>query len=378
MGDPIYLDHNATTPVAPEVLEATTAALRDAWGNASSGHVYGARARSVLDRARGQVASLLGCRTDEVIFTGGGTESDNAAIAGVAESLAARGRHLITSVIEHPAVEAACAYLEGRGFEVTRVGVDGNGRVDPSDVEAAIRPDTALVSVMHANNETGVIQPIREIAGTARARNVVVHTDAAQSVGKLPTDVNDLAVDLLTVAGHKLYAPKGVGALYLRRGTPFAGFLRGGGHESGKRAGTENTAGIAGLGAACALAAREADARFAHQREMRDRLESRLRERLPDLVVHGASVERLPNTLSAAIPRVDANTLLSRLDGIAAAAGAACHSGKTEPSAVLRAMGVSDGLALSTLRLSVGRATTAEEVDSAATSIGDVAPELRE
>jgi cysteine desulfurase len=369
MSDPIYLDYNATTPVAPEVIDAMRPALRDLWGNPSSGHVYGRRATAAVERARAQVASLLGCDPDEVIFTSGGTESDNAAIVGVAEALAGRGRHVVTSAIEHPAVEEPCAYLERRGWRVSRVGVDREGRIDPSEVAAALTDDTALVSIMHANNETGVVQPVAEIAAAARERGVVLHTDAAQSVGKLRARVTDLGVDLLTVAGHKLYAPKGVGALYLRRGTSFDRFLHGAGHESGRRAGTENTAQIVGLGAACALAKQELNDRIEHARTMRDRLEAALREKLPDLVVHGAGAERLPNTLSAAIPGVDANLLLARVEEVAMAAGAACHAGESKPSRVLQAMGVSDELALCTLRLTVGRPTTPDEIDAAAGAI---------
>lgn len=369
MTDPIYLDYNATTPVAPEVVEAVVPALREAWGNPSSGHAQGRRARVALERARGEVAALLDCAADEIIFTGGGTESDNAAVVGVAEALSERGRHLVISSIEHPAVDQACLYLEGRGWAVTRVPVTADGRVEPSAVEAALRPDTALVSIMHANNETGVLQPVREISRLVRPKKVLLHTDAAQSVGKLRVEVDDLEVDLLTVAGHKLYAPKGVGALYVRNGTPFAGFLRGAGHERGLRSGTENTPGIVGLGAACELARKELAEREEHLLAMRDRLEQGLRREIPDLVVHGRRVDRLPNTLSAAIPGVDANRLLSRVEGVATAAGAACHSGKSEPSRVLREMGVPDELAVCTLRLTVGRSTTVEEVDTAARRI---------
>jgi cysteine desulfurase len=377
MKDPIYLDYNATTPVAGEIIDAVVPALRDAWGNPSSAHVYGRRARAALERSRSQVAALLGSDTDEVIFTSGGTESDNAAIVGVAEALARRGRHLIISSIEHPAVDEACLYLEGRGWAVTRVPVGGDGRVEPARVEAALRSDTVLVSIMHANNETGVIQPVREISRLVRSKNAVMHTDAAQSAGKVRTEVDDLEVDLLTIAGHKLYAPKGVGALYLRAGTPFAGFLRGAAHEGGRRSGTENTPQIVGLGAACELARKELPARAKHLRAMRDRLEETLRRQIGDLVVHGARVERLPNTLSAAIPGVDANQLLSRLEAVAAAAGAACHSGKSEASHVLKAMGVPEELAVCTLRLTVGRSTTAEEIDGAAVEICRAALALR-
>jgi cysteine desulfurase len=376
-GRPIYLDYNATTPVAAEVLEAVLPALREAWGNPSSRHAWGRQARQAVDRARAEVAGLLGCAPSEIVFTSGGTESDNAAIIGVAEARAGRGRHVVTTAIEHPAVEAACGYLERRGWSVTRVLPGADGRVRPAAVAAALRPDTVLVSVMHANNESGIVQPLPEISRIAHERGVVVHTDAAQSVGKLPVRVDDLGADLLTVAGHKLYAPKGVGALYLRAGTPFAAFLHGGSHEGGRRPGTENTPAIVGLGAACALAAREADALGPRLRALRDRLEQRLLAGIPDAVVHGGGSERLPNTLSIALPGIDANRLLDELEGVAAASGAACHAGEPTPSRVLRAMGVPDSLARSTLRLSVGRPTTPEEVDAAALRIHEAARRLR-
>lgn len=376
MPDPIYLDYNATTPVAPEVVEAVVGALRDAWGNPSSVHAYGVRARHAVEQARGRVAELIGCDPDEVIFTSGGTESDNAAVFGVTEALRDRGRHLIVSAVEHPAIGAACDELARRGFSVSRVPVDGAGRVRPADVESAIQPDTVLISIMHAQNETGVIQPVREIAALARKRDIVMHSDAAQSVGKIPVNVDALGVDLLTVAGHKLYAPKGVGALYLRRSTPFASFLRGAGHESGRRAGTEATPAIVGLGAACALAGRELDGSRAHQAGLRDRLQETLARAFPNLVVHGRSAERLPNTLSVAIPGVPAAALIAALPGIATASGSACDAGSGHVSAALAAMGVADDIARSTLRLTVGRPTTRDEIDSAAASIIEAARTL--
>ena len=377
MADLIYLDHNATTPVAPEVLEAMLPALRDTWGNPSSTHAYGAAARKAMEQARGQVSELLGCDPAEVIFTSGGTESDNAAIVGIAEALENRGRHIAISNVEHAAVEETCRYLESRGFKVTRIPVSADGRIDPASFAEAFRPETTLVSLMHAQNETGVIQPVDEVARLARRRGVVVHSDAAQSVGKIPVRVRELDVDALTVAGHKLYAPKGVGALYLRRGTPFAAYLRGAGHEGGRRSGTESVPLIVGLGAACALASKEMSARETHLRAMRDRLEAKLRERIPDLVVHGGRYERLPNTAYVALPGANATSLLAQLDGVAAAAGAACHAGGTKPSRVLLAMGVAPETALCTLRLTVGRPTRAADVDAAAERIASVALRLR-
>lgn len=361
---PIYLDHNSTTPMADEVLQAMVGALREDWGNPSSNHPYGRNARGQIDQAREQVAMLLGAANDEILFTSGGTESDNAAVLGVAGALRERGKHLVISVIEHAAVEKPCAYLEQRGWKVTRVPVDGDGRVAVEDVRNALQDDTTFVSIMHSNNETGVLQPVAEIGAITRERGIPFHTDAAQSIGKLAIDVNALNVDLLTLAGHKFYGPKGIGALYLRKGTPFEPFLHGAGHESGLRSGTENTAAIVGLGVASRLAREEQMDREKHQRAMRDALEAGLRERLPQCIVHGGNVPRLPNTSSIAIPGCDANQLLERATGVAASAGAACHSGKPHVSRTLRAMGVADEVAMATLRLTVGCSTTPEQVQA--------------
>ncbi len=365
MREPIYLDYNATTPMAPEVLEAMIPALRDTWGNASAIHAFGVAAREALDRARADVASLLQCDDDEIVFTSGGTESDNAAIVGIAEARMEHGKHIVISGVEHAAVSEVCVALEARGWSVTRVPVGRDGRVDADRFEEAFRDDTTLVSVMHAQNETGVLQPVGEIGRRARARGIAVHCDAAQSVGKLPVLVDELHVDALTIAAHKLYGPKGIGALYLRRGLPFAPYLRGAGHEGGRRAGTESVALAVGMGAACALAKREGQSRTRHLLELRERLEQGLRARVPALVVHGERVERLPNTSSVALPGVPASVLLARIEGVAAGAGAACHAGKFKPSRVLLAMGVSEELALSTLRLTTGRPTRPEDIDEA-------------
>ncbi len=371
MTEPIYLDFNATTPIAEEARLAMDEAARSAWGNPSSAHALGVRARRIVEKARERVAALLGAPPGDVVFTGGGTESDNAAVLGVAAAMRARGRTIVITAIEHPAVEAAAARLEREGFTAVRVRVDGSGRVRLDELERALGRDAVLLSIMHANNETGVIQPVREAARLARARGIVVHTDAAQSAGKIPVRVDDLGVDLLTLAGHKLYAPKGVGALYVRSGTPFEPLLVGGGQEGGRRAGTENIPGIAALGAACALALEESGTRLERLRATRDRLERALKERSPGIVVHGAGAERLPNTLSVAIPGADANLLLARIEGVAASAGAACHSGGTEPSRVLLAMGIGEEAARSTLRLSTGRSTTIDEVERAADRIAE-------
>jgi cysteine desulfurase len=378
MPQPIYLDYNASTPIAPEVLEVMTAAFRDVHGNPLSMHAFGVAARRVVEAARAEVAAAIGAEADEIVFTSGGTESNNAAIHGVAEALADRGRHIVITAIEHASVEQACRALEKRGWGVTRVPVDPHGTIDARAIESAIRPDTVLVSVMHANNETGVIQPVAAAARAAHAKGVPIHTDAAQSMGKIRVNVRELDVDLLSIAGHKLYAPQGVGALYLRRGTPFEPFLRGAGHQQNRRSGTENIALSAALGAACRLAAEELEARRDHAQTLRDRLEAKLRSIFPALVVHGSAAKRLPNTLYAAIPGLDANELLARMDGVATGSGAACHSGKADPSKVLLAMGVKPELAKATLRLTTGRATTIAEIDEAAVRIGDAAKALAE
>lgn len=370
---PIYLDCNATTPVDPRVGEAMRPLLGGCYGNPSSSHRLGREARGVLDTARAQVAGCLGCETDEVVFTSGGSESNNAAIRGVVE--ACGGGHVITSAVEHPAVLEVALALECEGrAALTIVGVDRSGRVDPAEVERALRPDTVLVTIMLANNEVGTLQPIADIASSCRERGVSVHTDAAQAVGKIPVDVRALGVDLLTVAGHKLYAPKGVGALYVRRGVELEPIIRGAGHERGRRAGTESLLMAVGLGAACAIVRDELAAEMPRLAALRDRLEGRLRAALPDLIVHGHATERLPNTLSVALPGVHAHRLLEALaDEVAASPGSACHADKVQVSHVLAAMDVDAPTALSTIRLSVGRFTTADEIDRAAERILEAA-----
>jgi cysteine desulfurase len=377
MSDPIYLDHNATTPLAPEVADAMRPLLETGWGNPSSSHVFGLRARRAIDRARGQVADLLGCDADEVVFTGGGTEANNMAIQGVAYAQRERGRHLVISAVEHPAVSEVCAWLIGLGWELTVVPVDGVGRVDPDAVARALRDDTVLVSVMHANNEVGTIQPIAQIAELARARGARVHCDGAQAVGKIPTRVRELGVDLYSIAGHKLYAPKGVGALYVRRGTTLARFLHGADHEGGRRAGTENTLGIVGLGQAAELASDLAP-RAAHMRAARERLLAAIRAAAPDVHINGHLEQRLPNTLSLSFPGLAADAILAALEGVvAASAGAACHSGEVRISKVLAAMAVPERLAMGTIRFSTGAGSTAEDMDSAAAAVVRVVRELR-
>jgi cysteine desulfurase len=375
--EPIYLDYNATTPIAPEVFDAMLPVLRSGFGNPSSSHALGVAARRLVERAREQVASLLGCSSEEVIFTSGGTESNNAALIGIAEATRNQGKHVVTSAIEHPAVAATCRYLETRDWEVSRLGVDHDGKVRLDELASVVRPDTTLISIMHANNETGVLQPIEELRESIAPVSAILHTDAAQSVGKVDCRVDRLGVDALTIAGHKLYAPKGVGALYLRRGTPCAPLLHGAGHEGGRRAGTENVPYIVGLGRACELAAAERENRERHLADMRDRLEAGLRRSFSDLVVHGSAAPRLPNTLYAAIPRTSAIELLDAVPEICTAAGSACDAGKARVSATLRAMGVDEATARATLRLTVGRSTTAEEIERASGLLVEAARRLR-
>jgi cysteine desulfurase len=367
----IYLDHNATTPIAPEVLDAMRPYLEDRFGNPSSAHRYGTVALGAVERARAQVAALLGCEPDSVVFTASGSEADNLAIKGVAFARLGQGDHIITSAIEHPAVLGACRYLERRfGYRLTILPVDGFGTVDPEDVRRAIEPGTVLVSVMHANNEVGTLEPIAEIAGVAREHRIACHTDAAQSVGKVPVDVDELAVDLLTLTGHKLYAPKGVGALYVRPGTRLDSLIHGAGHEHGLRAGTENVPHIVGLGAACALAAERRRAGAPDRiRGLRDRLHAALRSTVPGLALNGHPDQRLPNTLNVSFPNQDGESLLARTPSVAAATGSACHSGRTEPSTVLTAMGLDAQRALGAVRLSLGHDTTAADIDAAASAL---------
>lgn len=365
--DPIYLDHNATTPLHPEVVDAMLPFLTTHFGNPSSGHVYGQRAKAAVEAARGQVASLLGCDPAEVFFTSGGTEANNLAICGVtARSLR---RHVVTSTVEHPATEEPCKALERLGWGVTRVPVGSTGQVDSSEVERAVREDTALLTVMLANNETGTLMPIRAIADIARAKGAVVHTDAAQAVGKVPTRVNDLGVDLLSIAGHKLYAPKGVGALFVRKGTSISPLLRGAGHERGLRPGTENVASIVGLGMACEIAGRDLDVESARLTSLREKLWALLLEGVHGLSLNGHPTERLPNTLNVSFPGVRGSAVLARATGVAASTGSACHAGGESPSAVLTAMGLQSDVALGAARLTLGRFTTTVEVEEAASRL---------
>jgi cysteine desulfurase len=365
---PIYLDYNATTPIAREVAEAMAPYLYEHFGNPSSSHPYGVATKKAIEAARAQVAALLGCQPGEVIFTSGGTESNNYAIKGVALAYRQRGNHVITSAVEHPAVVEVCHWLETQGFRITVLPVDEFGLVDPADLERAITPDTLLVTVMHANNEVGTIQPVAELAEIAQRHGALMHTDAAQSVGKIPVDVDALGVDLLSIAGHKLYAPKGIGALYIRSGVRLAKLLHGASHEAGRRPGTENVLEIVGLGQACQVAGRDLEKNMAHFRAMRDRLHAGLLRELGEgaFKLNGHPEKRLPNTLSISFRGVEANTLLSEIgEQVAASAGAACHADEVDVSAVLEAMKVPVDWAMGTVRFSTGRGTTAEEVDRA-------------
>lgn len=360
----IYLDYNASTPVAPEVADAMRPFLSQHYGNPSSLHWAGAPAKQAIEKARSQVASLLGCSPSEIIFTSGGTEANNHAIKGVFFSLRQKGNHIITTQVEHPAVLQPCRFLERLGAEVTYLPVDGTGMVNPEDVRKVITPGTILVSVMHANNEVGTIQPIAEIARICREGGSLFHTDAAQSVGKIPTNVARLGVDLLSVAGHKLYAPKGVGALYVRQGVQLEPLMHGAGHESGRRAGTENVLLDVALGAACELAAADLESRRTRLTELRDYFYAGLKDLFGDsLHLNGHPTERLPNTLNVSFAGRIGSEVLETLEGVAASTGSACHSGRHQLSPVLKAMGVPEAIGLGAVRFSLGRGTTREELD---------------
>jgi cysteine desulfurase len=360
----IYLDYNASTPHAPVVADAMRAALADGYGNPSSGHWAALPARKLVEASRAQVAALLGCAPDEIVFTSGGSEANNLALKGVFFARQGRSAHMVTSAIEHPSVLEPCRFLEQLGARVTRLPVDGTGLVDPDELRRAMRPDTTLVSLMHANNEVGTIQPVEECARIAREHGVPFHTDAAQTVGKLPVRVETLGVDLLSLAGHKAYAPKGVGALYVRRGVRLEPLIHGAGHEGGRRAGTESALLAAALGAACALAG---DLAWTGEvRRLRDHFWEGLHEHLGERTrLNGHPVRRLPNTLNVSFVGTTGAEVLAALDGIAASTGSACHSGRVEPSPVLHAMGVPEDLGRGAIRFSLGRGTTQDEIDEA-------------
>jgi cysteine desulfurase len=374
---PIYLDYNATTPIDPLVAEAMMPFLHNHFGNPSSSHIFGATAKKAVEKARKQTSEMLGCDFDEIVFTSGGSESNNYAIKGAAFAHRHKGNHIITLAIEHPAVLNVCAFLETKGFEVTYLPVDEFGLVDPELIEESVKPQTILITIMHANNEVGTIEPIRDIAEIARRHGILFHTDCAQSIGKIPVRIDDLGVDLLSVAGHKFYAPKGVGALYIRHGTKLEKQVHGASHEMDLRAGTENVLEVVGLGEACALVQRNLPEYQQHLSTMRNQLEQALLERFPSTKLNGHPQKRLPNTTSLSFKGLEANTILSELSNIAASAGAACHSDQVDISHVLKAMKVPVEYAMGTVRLSVGRFTTSAEIDSAVEEISHTVEKLR-
>ena len=370
----IYLDYNASTPLAPSVAAKMREVMEDAsFGNPSSLHWAGAPAKAYVEHARARVAGLLGCEPAEIVFTSGGSESNNFALKGVffASAGEVESPHIITTAVEHPAIVAPCEFLARLGARITALPVDGTGRIDPEDLRRAITPDTVLVSVMHANNEVGTVMPVEECAAIAREHGVPFHTDAAQSAGKIPTRVDELGVDLLSIAGHKIHAPKGVGALYIRAGTGIEPLVHGAGHENGRRAGTESALLAAGLGEACRLASD----RTAMERveRLRDRLWSALRQRFGDRVaLNGHPEARLPNTLNVSFVGRDGAEVLARLEGVAASTGSACHAGRVELSPVLAAMGVAEHVGMGAVRFSLGRATTGEEIDTVVSRLGAI------
>jgi cysteine desulfurase len=381
MSPAIYLDYAATTPLEAAVLEAMLPHFSENFGNPSSIHRWGRNAEKVIEQARRDVAAILNCEPNEVVFTSGGTESDNYALRGAALALreAGRGNHLITSVIEHHAVLHTAKQLRDHfGFDLTLLPVDSFGRVAVSDVEAAIRPDTILISIMLANNEIGTVQPIAEIAEVARSRGIVTHTDAVQAASQLDMNVQKLGVDLLAIGAHKFYGPKGVGVLYVRKGTPLITSQTGGGHERGRRAGTSNVPYIAGLAAALKLVAERRESDNAHYRQLRDRLIAGLTQS-PDSKLTGHPEQRLPNNASFAFHNIDGNELLMRLDleGVAASSGSACKTGNPEPSEVMLALGLDPSWALGSLRLTVGRPTTMHEVEQAVAVVTRVVGEMQ-
>ena len=361
----IYLDHNATTPVLPEVADAMEPYFREEWGNPSSIHWAGRGAKAALSEARDQVAAFFNCTPVEVIFTSSGTEGDNHALKGVALQKQSKGNHIITTAVEHPAILNTCKYLEKTGFEVTYLGVDELGMINLDELKSAIRPETILISVMYANNETGTVFPVKEIGEIARASKIIFHSDAVQAAGKFPLDVKELNIDLMTISGHKIYGPKGVGALFVRRGVRLVPMIHGGHHERNRRGGTENVAGIVGLGLACEIAARDMEKEVAHVRTLRDRLEGGLMENTPHTKLNGHPDKRLPNTTNISFEFIEGEGMLLNLDmlGIATSSGSACTSGSLEPSHVLLAMGLTHEMSHGSIRFSLGRSNTEEDID---------------
>jgi cysteine desulfurase len=376
----VYLDSNATTPMRPEVAAAMIPVFSEDYGNPSSIHWYGQQAKSLLDDARQQVARLIHSEPSEIVFVSGGTEADNLAIRGIAESQKAKGKHIITSKIEHHAVMHTCKDLEKQGWEVTWLGVSREGLVDPEEVRRAIRPETVLITIMHANNEIGSIQPIEEIGMIAEAADVYFHSDGVQSTGKIPVDVKKLKVDLYSISAHKIHGPKGVGALFIRKGTTVKPLMTGGGHERNRRSGTENVAGIVGFGVAAKLAREGLEAETTRMRELRDRLENGLVAKIPLIHVNAASAPRLPNTSNIMVDFAEGEGLVISLDlkGVAVSTGSACSSGSLEPSHVLTAIGKTPDEAHGSLRFSLNAMNTVEDVDYVLEILPGIVDRLRE
>ena len=386
----IYLDHNATTPTHPEVVKAMTPYYEEVYGNASSIHRFGQEARKAIDEAREKVANFIGAKVEEIVFTSGGTEADNFAIKGVVYANEKKGKHIITSSIEHHAVLNPCKYLEGKGFEVTYLPVDKNGVVNPDDVRKAITDKTIFITIMHANNEVGTIEPIEEIGEIAKEKGIIFHTDAVQSVGKIGVNVNKLNVNLLSLSGHKIYGPKGIGALYIRKGTRIEPLLVGGSHEKNRRAGTENVPGIVGLGKAVEIAHRDMEEENKQIIHLRDRLWDGIKQKIDSVKLNGnplqtlnqsklGSGQGLPNTLNVSFKFVEGESIILNLDmqGIAVSSGSACTSGSLEPSHVLKAMGVDPATAQGSIRFSLGRNNTEDDIDHVLKVLPEIVSRLR-
>ena len=379
MKNPIYLDFNATTPIDKEVADEMISVIQQHYGNPSSSYEIGRYSKKSIEKARKQVASLINAQPEEIIFTSCATESNNIAIQGIAFANQAKGKHIITSAIEHPAVIEVCKYLESIGFEITYLPVNALGRLNPQDIETAIRPDTILITIMHANNEVGTIQPISEIAVVAKQKNILFHTDAAQSAGKIETDVEKLGVDLLTIAGHKLYAPKGIGALYIKQGTKIQKIMHGASQEKGIRPGTENLVHIVALGKACEVAKRDFNKNYAAMLTAKNNLLAGLQNQLSEkIIVNSDPVHCLPNTLSIAFNNVEAHTLASIISNdIYISTGSACHANSVEISSVLKAMNLDTRTAAGTVRISTGKHTSSEEIETAVKLISETVIKLR-
>jgi cysteine desulfurase len=376
----IYLDNNATTQVATEVMEDMLPCFQEFYGNASSVHWYGQEAKALMEKARQQVATLLNAEPNEIVFTSGGTESDNLAIRGIVDSVPATGKHVITSQIEHHAVLHTCQMLQKLGIKVTYVPVDSEGLVDPADIEKSITPETVLISIMHSNNEMGAIQPVQEIGAITRERDIYFHTDAVQATGKVPLDVEQLGVDLLSIAGHKFHAPKGIGALYVKKGTKIRPLLYGGAHERNRRAGTENIPHIVALGKAAELAMAEMENNTRRILELRDYFETEIFRRIPHTSLNGPQTRRIPNTANIRFEQVESEALLINLDlaGVACSTGSACASGSIEPSHVLTALGLPPEQAFTSIRFSLSKFTTREEIEYVLKLLPDMVERLRE